>query len=322
MTKLKSIVLAFVAVLVVSGASAQTTADVLKKYNDAVALINQAKYAEAINNFEAVVKEGATLTDAQAVQAVTEARKKLPVIYVARGKQLAQMKKFDEAITVFQQAQKRAQLNSDMKYTAEAKKYLTACYEFKGNDLLNAGKAAEAIEMYKKGTEIDKNNTKLRLLIARSYGAMSNYTEASTILKEVIALEKRHDRYRQAAQSARQMFTNYMFAGTTKAVEANKYADAIKYLDEVLSVDAKNPQAHLMKVQVANNMKKYSDVIKFGPTSAANLTDPAQKSSVYFFMGSAYGEMKNFEKAIECFKKVTAGDYATLAKEQIAELSK
>jgi tetratricopeptide (TPR) repeat protein len=113
-----------------------------------------------------------------------------------------------------------------------------------------------------------------------------------------------------------------MFAGTTKAVEANKYADAIKYLDEVLSVDAKNPQAHLMKVQVANNMKKYSDVIKFGPTSAANLTDAAQKSSVYFFMGSAYGEMKNFEKAIECFKKVTAGDYATLAKEQIAELSK
>jgi hypothetical protein len=39
-------------------------------------------------------------------------------------------------------------------------------------------------------------------------------------------------------------------------------------------------------------------------------------------MGSAYGEMKNYEKAIECFKKVTAGEYVKLAKDQIAELSK
>ena len=322
MTKVKSLVLAMIAVFAVSGVSAQTAADVLKKYNDAVAFINQAKYTEAINNFEAVVKEGAALTEAQAVQAVSEARKKLPVIYVAKGKQLATQKKFAEAIPVFQQAQKRAQLNSDMRYVAEAKKYLTACYKYQGNDLLNAGKGMEAIEMYKKGAAIDKNNTELRILIARSYGSMQNYSEAGTILKEVIALENRHDRYRQAAQAARGMFYKYMQIAAGKAVEANKYADAINYLDEILSVDAKEPQANLMKVQVANNMKKYSDVIKFGPTAAANLTDAAQKSSVYFFMGSAYGEMKNFEKAIECFKKVTAGEYATLAKDQITELSK
>ena len=323
MTKMKTLFMAVVAMLVVSGASAQTTtADVVKKLNEAASLIPQGKYSEAISCLEAVVKNGAALTDAPAIQAVKEARNKLPIIQVARGKQLAGQKKFEEAIAVFEQAQKRAQLNGDMKYTAEAKKYITACYKFQGNDLQNAGKAMEAIEMYKKGAAVDKNNTELRLLIARSYGSMSNYAEASTILKEVIALEKRHDRYKKDAAAAKQMFNRYMLQAASKSAEANKYADAIKYLDEVLAIDAKDQQANLMKVQVANNMKKFNDVVKFGPTAAAALTDPAQKSSVYFFMGSAYGEMKNFEKAIECFKKVTAGDYAKLAQEQITELSK
>jgi tetratricopeptide (TPR) repeat protein len=323
MTKLRTLLMAVVAVFVVSGVSAQTTAaDVLKKFNEATELIQQSKFNEAIANFEIVLQKGASMTDAQVVQAVTEARKKMPVILVARGKQLAGQKKFEEAIGVFKMAQKRAQLNSDMRYTAEAKKFIVACYKFQGNDLLNAGKSAEAIEMYKQGAAIDKNNTELRLLIARSFGAMNNYAEASNILKEVIALEKRHDRYRKDAQAAKLMFNNFMLKGATKSVEANKYADAIKYLDEILSVDAKEPKAHLMKVQIANNMKKFNDVIKFGPVAANALTDPAEKSSVNFFMGSAYGEMKNYEKAIECFKKVTAGEYVKLAKDQIAELSK
>ena len=74
-------------------------------------------------------------------------------------------------------------------------------------------------------------------------------------------------------------------------------------------------QAYLLK-------KDYDKVIELGEAAAEAQADEADKSAVYFQLGTAYNAKENKAKAIEALKKVTAGASVDAAKAALAELSK
>ena len=74
-------------------------------------------------------------------------------------------------------------------------------------------------------------------------------------------------------------------------------------------------QAYLLK-------KDYDKVIELGEAAAEAQADEADKSSVYFQLGTAYNSKEQKDKAIAALKKVTAGPSVDAAKAALAELTK
>ena len=95
--------------------------------------------------------------------------------------------------------------------------------------------------------------------------------------------------------------------------------DGIIAMSETIADEAMKQK---VLVQAYFLKKDYDKVIELGETAAAAQSDEADKSAVYFNLGSAYNAKENKAKAIETLKKVTAEPYATPAKAALAELSK
>ncbi len=108
----------------------------------------------------------------------------------------------------------------------------------------------------------------------------------------------------------------------SEAANASNADEAIALTTRLLEIDPTNAQAQLLRMQTINNQKNYAQVIEFGEAAAEAQTDEAQKSEVYFMLGKAYENQSNTGKAIEAFRKVTAGDFAAQARSLITELNK
>jgi tetratricopeptide (TPR) repeat protein len=104
----------------------------------------------------------------------------------------------------------------------------------------------------------------------------------------------------------------------SEAAAANNLEEVVR-LTELIPED---PAGAMIRLQVTNNSKDYRAVTEFGDKVAELQTDDEMKSNAYFLLGAAYQNLDNKAKAIEAFRKVTAGANASQARTLITELSK
>ena len=107
-----------------------------------------------------------------------------------------------------------------------------------------------------------------------------------------------------------------------KLAEEKKYDEIMKLADHIVAIDPTNAQGNLLRLQTATNMKDWDKVIALGDAAAELQPTPELKSDAYFLLGAAYQNKENKAKAIETYKKVTAGGNVVTAKAQITLLSK
>jgi len=318
MNKLK-LILTFVLVSVFSvGAFAQTLQDVNTKFNEAGAAMNDKKYEEAIKSFEEVITMGDAVGEG-AISTVDKAKAYLPALYVALGKQNAAAKNFEKAVEVLEKGQEVAGKYNDLTNKANAAATLSQVYMYMGSEAYNSKDYAKAVEVFAKGYEASPNNSQLALYLADSYDQLGNFDEAAAIYKNIMGLT--HSRHAEAVVKAKEEYGKSLIAKAAEASKANNYAKVVEYSDEILEFDPANGSAVLLPLQTANNAKNYNEVIKRASTIDA-ITDAGLKSDAYFLLGMAYQNTEDTDKAIETYRKVTAGNYSSQAKSAIAELSK
>lgn len=313
---------ALMGALLISGAAlAQTPADVNNKFNEAASLLNAKKSIEAIPVLEAVISEGLE-AGPDVLETVQKAQKLLPTCYLQKGAKSAQGGDFDQALIDFGKAEELAELYGVTNVKNQASGMLVKVYMVDGGKAFNEENYAKAIEVFSKAYEKYPNNTEMAMLLAKSYSKSGDKAKAGEIYKNIIALESKHSKYAEAAAEARKEFATDLLVDASQAAEANNLEEVVKITDEILAVDSTNNIANMLRLQTAINVKDYDAAIGFGEAVADAQTTDEEKSNAYFYLGAAYQNKENAAKAIELYKKVTAGGNVDMAKEQIAALSK
>ena len=320
MKKIKFL-LAAVAMMAVTGLSAQTVNDVNTRYNEAAALIQAKDFPAAIAALNETVEMGLN-AGADASATVQAAQKLLPTCYFQYGLDLCREQKFEEALVELDSALQYAQLFQDVKVLGNSRKLMSQIYTHLRGDAFNAKQWDRASEIFSKGYEANPTDTTLALYLAESYAASGDYDNGMKIYHDVVALEQRHSRYQEPAAAAREKIIYYETIRAISAAEAGNADEVYACADDILSVDPVNANAYLLKIQAATNSQNWQNVIEWGETAAEMQTNDVEKSNIYYMLGAAYQNTENKDAAIANYNKVVAGPNVANAKAQIDILNK
>lgn len=326
MKRVKMMLAVAAALFVIGGVNAQTATDVGKKFNAAAELINGKKYAEAIPLLQEAIDMGVKVGP-DALATVQQAQKLLPQCYFRKAVAAAQAAQFDAAVADLTKASELGELYGDLSTANNAKRMISQVYTAMGASAFNSKDYAKAVEIFAKGYEANPNDTKLGLNLAMSYCELglndSTYMDKGLdVYKNIIALENRHSKYKADAATAKEKVVYYLMLNVPKLAEEKNYEKIMKVADHIVAIDSTNAQGNLLRLQTATNMKDWDKVIALGDAAAALQPTPELQSDAYFLLGAAYQNKENKAKAIETYKKVTAGNNVETAKAQITLLSK
>ena len=190
-------------------------------------------------------------------------------------------------------------------------------YQSQGGEYFNGGNYEKAAEIFAKGYEADKKNTAMALNLAESYFKMDKYAEGVKVCSEIAALPagQKYDAAIADAKAKVAMYTNNKIAQLQQANDFDGIIAMAETLEDKALAQKITIQAYLLK-------KDYDKVIELGEAAAEAQADEADKSSVYFQLGTAYNSKEKKEQAIAALKKVTAGPSVEAAKAALAELTK
>lgn len=315
MNKIKMILSLAAATMLSAAVSAQTLDEVNAKFNEAGAAMQGRDFGKAATLFDEAIQLGATVgADAQPV--INQAQTYLLQSLIQGGSAAAQAQNFDEAIRLLGQARERAELYGNTQLQLMAGQRLGAVYLVSGADAFNNERYDEAIEIFGAGYAVDPRNTDMAINLASSYNKVGNLEKALEIYDAVIALEGTHSRYAEAAAKARAARSTAVLVKASEAATAGNTDEALR----LAGLIPDDPTAAMLRLQVANNAKNYQAVTEFGDAAAEVQTDDEAKSNAYFLLGAAYQNLGNKVKAIEAFRKVTAGPNAAQARTLIGTL--
>ncbi|MDR0955227.1 MAG: tetratricopeptide repeat protein [Rikenellaceae bacterium] len=321
MNKFKIIALLFAATALTASVSAQTVEEVTAKYNEAGAAYQAKDFAKAATLFEEAIQQGAEAgPDAQ--QIVNQSQTLYLACLMQQGLAMATQQNYTGAIEMFTQTRDRAELYGNAQIMRQAAQRLGQVYFVSGADAYNNERYEEAIGIFSQGFAADDTNTDMGLNLARSYDKVGNLDKAVETYNKIIALESRHSRYAEAAATAKEELGLAILAKASEAATADNTDEVLRLTALAIEADSTNTMASMMRLQTVNNLKNYAAVIEYGEATAEAQTDEALKSDAYFMLGAAYQNQGNTAKAIEAFRKVTAGNSAAQAKSLITELSK
>lgn len=313
------------ALLAVAAASAQS--EVIVKFNEGATALQSKNYTTAITNFETVIDKGMDSEDPKVTSCVATAKKYLPVCYQGVGLQAASQKNYPKAIEYLQKAADTAELYGNTTAKQKANMILAKVYQVQGGEAFNAKDYATAASVFEKGYKANPRNTDMALNLATSYCELGKYDEGMAIYDKICKMPA--EKYADAiakAQANKTLYTNNKVASLQ---QAGDFDGVIAMADKLQA--ASPALAEKIRIEAYNGKKEYAQVIALGDAAAAAQANDEDKCAIYFIVGAAHNAKYNasnntdkvsMEKAVEYFKKVTAGANVEAAKAALADLTK
>lgn len=321
MKSVKVILMTVAAAFMVGSAAAQSLDDAVAKYSAAMEKYQAKNIKEALPLLEEAMKLGIDLGD-EGAELVREVQGLLPKFNLQMAMIAAQAKNYDDAVKSFLKAEELADLYGNVTIRAQASRAISNVYMVMGIDSFNNKDFAKALEVFSKGYEQDPKNVKLAAYTAKAYAELNELNKALEIYKGIIETGTSNSKYAEEAKAATADATTYSLVAISEAGKANDLEKVVALTDTLATVVPNEPLSSLMVIQLANNLKKYDIVIARGDTAAEAQVDADKKSDIYFMLGAAYQNKENKAKAIEAFRKVTAGANVAAARTAVADLSK
>ena len=316
MNKIK-IALAAVALMVAGSGAAQ---DINAKYAQAAEAVQARNYATAVPLFEQVIAEGMDTEGAESV--VDGAKKALPQAVFMIGGAAFQGGRHDEALASFTKAAELAELYGNAAVLNNARTWISRTVMAQGASAFNAKDFATAASIFQKGYDANPNDTALAMNLAMSYSGLKDFAKSAEIYKNIIALGSTDSRFEADAAKARENWSLDALEQASTSARAGEFQAAIDATDALLAVIPGDAAANLTRIQAYNSLKNYAKVVELGEAAAAAQVTPEASSDIWYLVGAAYQNQQNLPKAIEAYRKVTAGGNAAAARTQIAELQK
>lgn len=320
--RISKLILLLVAVAFTTASYAQKKDDIAVKMNKAGEALNAKKYAESAKLFDEALKMIKTSTDEGVDVLQPMAAKLLADSHRLNAMLMAQAKNYEPAIAEFKVAHAQYKKNQDIKLQRKTEELLSGCFQQMANNQLKANKYDEAIAICKKGLEVNKTDTKLMLLIALCHEKASRDAEVIKAYELVMATAKTAPRLKPDGDKAMASLVNSQLVVANKLADKGQVAPAMVKINTALKYNPKSAEAEYLRISIYNKAKDYASVVKFGP-AAINLQPSAErKSDLNFMIGASYVALENNAKALEHYKKVTAGKYIGQAKGQVDAINK
>ena len=311
------------ALLAVGLASAQS--EVIAKFNDGAKAVQEKNYASAITLFETVIDKGMDSEDNTVLNCVATAKKYLPVCYQNVGLAAASQKNYNKAVEYISKAAEIAELYGNGTAKQKAMMILAKVYQVQGGEAFNAKDYATAASVFEKGYAANPRNAEMALNLATSYCELGKYDEGMAIYDKICKMPAdKYATFIAKAEANKALYTNNKVAQMQQAGDF----DGVIAMADKLAASAP-ALAEKIRIEAYNSKKDYAKVIALGESVAAIQANEEDKSAVYFLVGAAYNEKYNassntdkasMAKAIEYFKKVTAGANVEAAKAALSSL--
>ena len=324
---MKKLFLLAVAMMTVCAVSAQN--ELIAKFNEGVAAMNNKDFAAAITAYEAFIDKGADSDDTAVLANVAQAKKYAVQCYMVLGGRNAKMQNFEKAEEVLSEGVMKAELYGETQLLAKMKSRLADIYFAHGATAYNSKDYATAVKVFSKGYEANPRNTNLALNLAMSYCELGQFETGMEIYRNVAAMNP--ERHAEAVAKAQEMITFYTTNQVAKLQAEGNNDGVIAMAEKMLAEDPASALAEKIRLQAYNGKKEYDKVIELGETAAMAQTSDEDKSDVYFLIGAAYNAKYNAggnkdealkNKVVEYMGKVTAGNAVEGAKAAIADLTK
>jgi tetratricopeptide (TPR) repeat protein len=305
------------ALFVAASVSAQ---DINAKYAEAAEAVKARNFAVAIPLFEQVIAEGEGVEGTETI--VAGAKQALPQAYFLTGGAAVQGGKHDEALAAFSKAAELAELYGNATILNNARTWIGRTVNAQGASAFNAKDYATAAAIFQKGYDANPNDTALGMNLAMSYSGLKDFAKSAPIYKNIIALGASDSRFEADAAKARENWSLDVLEQASESAKAGDYQAAVDATTGLLEVIPTDAMASLTRLQAYNMLKNYARVVELGESAAAVQTTPETTSDVWYLVGAAYQNQQNLPKAIEAYRKVTAGENVNGARTQITELQK
>jgi tetratricopeptide (TPR) repeat protein len=233
-----------------------------------------------------------------------------------------QGRRLDEAMTLFSKAAALAEEYGDATALAKAREWIGRTVMTQGASAFNAKDYATAATIFQKGYDANPKDALVAMNLAMSYSGLKDFAKSAPIYKNIIALAASDSRFEADAAKARENWSLDVVEGANANIKAGDYDAAIAVTDELLAVVPNDPAVNSTRLTAYNNSKNYAKVVELGESAAAAQTTPEAVSGVWYLVGAAYQNQQNLPKAIEAYRKVTAGENVNGARTQITELQK
>ncbi len=317
MKTMKLLAVAAALLLSASTVSAQSLEDAQNKYTEGMMKLKEKDLSGGAVLLEEAMNMGFDLGD-EGLDLVKEIQKVLPKVYFQAGLGELKTGNYDGAVSELQTAFELADLYGDVTTARQASRAISAAYQTQGATAFNEKNYEAALVSFSKGYEQDPTNIKLALLTAKTYAELNKLDTALVIYNDVIATGERNSKFEAEAAEAKEDVNTYVLLAASAAAEA-------KDLDKVLELAKlapSSPEAALMSMQVANNLKNYNVIIENAETAAAVQVDDAKRADIYYMLGVAYNNIGQHDKAVVALGKVTAGGNVAAAKTLADQLKK
>ncbi|MBP3534009.1 MAG: tetratricopeptide repeat protein, partial [Alistipes sp.] len=193
---MKKYVLMAAALLAFGLASAQTSNEIVTKYNEGAAAMQAKDFAKAAALLEQVVVEGMDSEDNTVLNCVQTSKKYIPNCYYRLGGNAIKAGNYDEALANFSKSAEKAELYGDSQAKMKANAWVAKVYLVQGGEAFNNKDYATAAEVFAKGYAANPRNTEMALNLAMSYCESGEYEKGMEVYRNICNMPA--DKYAEA----------------------------------------------------------------------------------------------------------------------------
>ena len=312
---MKKLILAFAA-LIASAAivSAQDMAQATETYNAGVEALGIGDKAGALAQFQQALAMGLECGE-EGPELVSNCKVAIPGIILSIGKELYNMKKFDEALEKVKEAQAIAKEygNEEVELEAEALVAQVAVQKnlTDANNLFKNKDFAAATELYKAVLEAEPTNKAASIRLVQALANSGDLDGAKAAYQQAVDNGKEAD--------AQKVLGGAFLKKAAAALKAGKAAEAIAAAEESIAYE-EDAKAYQIAGQASYKLKKDGEAIKYFEKFLALAPTASNAGQIALTVGALYQGQKNKAKALEYYKK--AQELGADAKAYIDALSK
>ncbi|MFW6348609.1 MAG: tetratricopeptide repeat protein [Cyclonatronaceae bacterium] len=296
----------------ISFAEAQTRAEAVDAFNEALELVQAENYAEALEKFQET-RSIAQNVGSEGEDILERAEGQIPRTQLRIAMAAYQSRDFDRAVEEFDKTADLAEEFGDSEISNRVRSNVLVVLLQAGNSELNNENLDAAEGYYNQALERNENypNPYYQLgLVERRRG---NLDEALDYFDRAIQVGRAAGR-EEVAQNAEQSARNFLFERGAQMIEDERHRQAIGLLERALEYDMNHADSYFRLAQAHNNLGNYDEAIEHAER-ALELEDGGNvdRAKSFFELGIAYMNQENTQQACTAFRNASYGSFRSNA---------
>lgn len=310
--------------LLIMGFSSALNAQDLNEAKRAIKKGDQEKrsenYEEAITAFDKCIQITTQLEGEgpEVAELKGAAEKKVTKSHLDYANDLLKQEKHDLALKHYKKTVELAKKYGQQNYGDKARKNLPKVYYAKGRNHASEDKYEEAIELFNKAIEGDPNYGWAYIRKAQAYQKLGKPDEMEMAVQQAVQIGEKSGQ-RSVVNTAKKLAYGYFYNNGAKALKAKKYKEAIPHLNKATQYNGSVTLHHYLAISYGQvgDFEKAVEQEKMVIDAMKGESDKDELAKYYYTLGTYYEQLGQKANACDAYKNAVYGDYKANAEYKI-----